>query len=60
MPVKGTTRTLKIKLNTQARKAVASALRDKDRTVARVKLQAITPRTGAPGKTITVRVPLIR
>ena len=61
-PVKGVgaARTLKIKLNAQARKAVSSALRDGDRTVARVKLHAITPRTGAPGRTITVRVPLIR
>ena len=53
------TPTLKIKLNAQARKAIeASAVRDKHPTVAVVKLQAITARTGARGKTITVRVPL--
>jgi hypothetical protein len=56
-PVKAT-RTLRIKLNARARKAIASALRDEERTVAVVKLQAITARTGARGKTITVRVPL--
>jgi hypothetical protein len=56
-PVKAT-RTPKIKLNARARKAIASALRDEERTVAVVKLQAITARTGARGKTITVRVPL--
>jgi hypothetical protein len=38
----------------------SSGARLRDRTVAQVKLHAVTPRTGARGKTITVRVPLTR
>jgi hypothetical protein len=54
----GATRTLNIKLNPAARKAISSALHDKERAVARVKLYAVTARTGAHGKTITLRVPI--